>query len=170
MIPDEAQCVSILEREGADPKLIEHCRAVASLADRVAQKISVKLKINSPAILAGALLHDLGRTKTQGAEHGVIGAKIARSYGVDDSVCRIIERHVGPGFTDSDAVVLGLPLGKIYLPTTIEEKIVCYSDKLAYPGGTATRKEALESYEAEFGKGAPLERLRLLLEEISSLC
>jgi uncharacterized protein len=61
--------------------------------------------------------------------HAVIGAEIARSYGVPESVLSIIKRHVGGGITPGEAKRLGWP-DDVYVPLTLEEKIVSYADKL----------------------------------------
>ena len=74
-------------------------------------------------IRKGALLHDIGRSKTHGITHAIVGAEIARSYGYSQDVLNIIERHIGAGITESEAVKLGLP-AKSYVPQTLEEKIV----------------------------------------------
>ena len=78
---------------------------------------------------AGALLHDLGRSKTHTVDHAVVGAQIAQSIGLPESVVRIIKRHVGAGITAEEAEWLGWPKD-VYEPQTLEEKVVSYADKL----------------------------------------
>jgi uncharacterized protein len=170
MMPTEEQCLSILQRENTPENIVAHCVAVKEFAKKLAERAGVKMQISQPAIVAAALLHDLARARAEGPQHGVVGAAIVRSYGVDEVVCRIIERHLGGGLDDSDAAKFGLPAGKIYLPMTIEEKIVSYADKRVFPGGIATHEEVLDSFRKEFGEGPALERLKRLLQEVSSLC
>ena len=77
----------------------------------------------------GALLHDIGRSKTHAIDHGVVGSKIAESEGLPESIVRIIRRHVGGGITAEEAEAFGWPKD-VYMPETLEEKIVSYADKL----------------------------------------
>ena len=74
-------------------------------------------------------MHDIGRSKTHGIRHAVVGAEIARKYGYDEEILNIIERHIGAGITEDEAVKLGLPK-KSYIPQTLEEKIVAHADNL----------------------------------------
>ncbi len=78
---------------------------------------------------AGAILHDLGRSKTHGIRHGVVGGRIARKMGLPERLVRVIERHIGAGIPVEEAEKLGLPR-RGYVPETVEEKIVAYADKL----------------------------------------
>ena len=55
--------------------------------------------------------------------------EIAKRYGYGKDVLKIIERHIGAGITEEEAVKLGLPK-KSYLPETLEEKIVAHADNL----------------------------------------
>ena len=80
-------------------------------------------------IRKGALLHDIGRSKTHGIEHAIEGVKIAEKYGYSQDVLNIIERHIGAGITAEEAEKLGLPK-KSYVPQTLEEKIVAHADNL----------------------------------------
>jgi uncharacterized protein len=110
-------------------QVIHHCLAVSALAMEIANKLKVKgCMVDLALVEAGALLHDLGRSKTHGVEHGLVGGQIAQSIGLPESVVHIIQRHVGAGITDEEADWLEFPQGN-YVPTTLEEKIVCYADK-----------------------------------------
>ena len=80
-------------------------------------------------IRKGALLHDIGRSKTHGITHAIEGVEIAKKYGYGEDVLNIIERHIGAGITEREAEKLGLPV-KSYLPETLEEKIVAHADNL----------------------------------------
>jgi uncharacterized protein len=80
-------------------------------------------------IRKGALLHDIGRSKTHGITHAIEGVEIARKYGYSKDVLNIIERHIGAGITEEESEKLGLPK-KSYVPQTIEEKIVAHADNL----------------------------------------
>ena len=85
--------------------------------------------VDEDLIRKGALLHDIGRSKTHGITHAIEGVKIAQKHGYSEDVLHIIERHIGAGITESEAVKLGLPK-KSYVPQTLEEKIVAHADNL----------------------------------------
>jgi len=124
-IPDADQCIELLKKSGCSEKVINHCMAVRDVAVKIASKANADLKL----VEAGALLHDIGRSKTHDIRHGIEGAKIARDLGLPDSIIKIIERHMGAGIPAKDAVKLGLP-EKDYIPVTLEEKIVCHADSM----------------------------------------
>ncbi|MDH7506458.1 MAG: HDIG domain-containing protein [Candidatus Thermoplasmatota archaeon] len=124
-IPSADRCIEILKQSGCSEKVIRHCMAVRDVALKIAKKANADLKL----VEAGALLHDLGRSKTHGIRHAFEGAKIAEKLGLPDIIIKIIERHIGAGIPAEDAKKLGLP-EKDYLPITLEEKIVCHADSL----------------------------------------
>jgi uncharacterized protein (TIGR00295 family) len=124
-IPDPDRCIELLKESGCSEKVIRHCMAVRDVAVKIAKKANADLKL----VEAGALLHDIGRSKTHGILHGVEGAKIAEKLGLPDCIIKIIERHIGAGVPAKDAKRLGLP-EKDYIPITLEEKIVCHADNM----------------------------------------
>jgi len=78
---------------------------------------------------SGALLHDIGRSRSHEVDHAARGAEIARELGLTENLVHIIERHIGAGIPEDEAQELGLPEAH-YIPETLEEKIVAYADKL----------------------------------------
>lgn len=118
--------IEILKQVQCPENVIKHCEAVYKKAIKMAEDFE---GIDLDLIKTGALLHDIGRSKTHGIDHAVEGAKIAKSLGYGSDVCNIIERHIGAGITPKEAVKLGLP-EKSYVPQTLEEKIVAHSDNL----------------------------------------
>jgi len=143
---------------------------VAKIALKIARKLKRKgFNLNLRLVEIGALLHDIGRSKTHTVHHAIVGAKIAEQYGLPESVIRIIERHVGGGITADEAEKLGWP-AKDYVPETLEEKIVCYADKLVEGKREVPVEVTLEKLADELGDDHPaIERIRRLHEEISSL-
>jgi uncharacterized protein (TIGR00295 family) len=121
--------LALLRKYKVGPRVMEHVLAVHDYAMEIADNI----ECDRDLVEAGSLLHDIGRAKTHGIEHAIIGAGMLRNEGVDERVVRIVERHVGAGLTAPEAKKLGLP-PKDYVPETIEEKIVCHADNLI--GGT----------------------------------
>ena len=115
----------------------------------------------------GALLHDIGRSKTHTIHHAVVGAEIAKSARLPDSVVSIIKRHVGGGITASEAEKLGWSKD-VYFPITLEEKIVSYADKLIENSKRAPIDVTIEKLFGEL-KYEAAERVRKLHEEITDL-
>ncbi len=85
----------LLVRAGCGRSVIAHARAVTNLALR----FTGNPVVNRDLVLAGAMLHDIGRGKTHGIDHAQRGAALARSYDLDERIVSIIERHIGAGLT-----------------------------------------------------------------------
>ena len=118
--------IELLKKENTPENVIDHCRAVYKKAMEIAANFD---NVDEDLIKKGALLHDIGRSKTHGITHAIEGVKIAERYGYDENVLNIIERHIGAGITEEEAKALGLP-EKSYIPLTLEEKIVAHADNL----------------------------------------
>lgn len=118
--------LKILKQEETPENVIEHSKAVYKKAMVIAANFK---NADKDLIKKGALLHDIGRSKTPGISHAVEGAKIVKQYGYPEEVQNIVERHIGAGITEEESVKLGLPK-KSYIPQTIEEKIVAHADNL----------------------------------------
>ncbi len=117
----------LLTREGCSPKVIAHCRAVSAIAMEYVHE-------GSPAdpdlVLAGSMLHDIGRSRTHSIGHAQQGATICRELGLPEAVARIVECHTGAGLTADECTLLGL-LPIDCMPVTLEEKILTNADNLA---------------------------------------
>lgn len=118
--------IEILRNENTPENVIDHSVAVCRKAMKIASNFD---DADTELIRKGALLHDIGRSKTHGITHAIEGVEIARGYGYGQDVLNIIERHIGAGITESEAGALGLPV-KSYVPQTLEEKIVAHADNL----------------------------------------
>ncbi|MDO5860416.1 TIGR00295 family protein [Methanobrevibacter sp.] len=118
--------IELLKKENTPENVIEHSKAVYKKAMEIAANFD---NVDKDLIKKGALLHDIGRSKTHDITHAIEGVEIAREYDYDENVLNIIERHIGAGITESEAEKLGLPV-KSYLPETLEEKIVAHADNL----------------------------------------
>jgi uncharacterized protein (TIGR00295 family) len=165
----EEECEDMLRNVGCPEIVVKHCKAVKSVAMKIAE-IAARNgnNVNQDLIIRGAMLHDIGRCRTNGIEHAVVGARLARELGVDERVVRIIERHIGGGLDEEDAKALGLPEGN-YMPETIEEKIVCHADNLI---ATTRRQTVEDEIEALRKKGLTnaAEKVMNLHKELSELC
>ena len=163
-IPTPERCIELLQENGCSDEVIKHCMAVRDIAVRIAKKADADLKL----VEAGALLHDIGRSKTHGILHAVEGVRIARRVGLPLSILYIIERHLGAGIPKEEAVKLGLP-EKDYIPETLEEKIVAHSDNLIQDGGKQRIEDEIKQAK-EKGLAQVAQRLIALHKELSNIC
>jgi uncharacterized protein len=142
--------------------------AVAETAVEIANACKEKgINVNLELVEIGALLHDIGRAKTHSVHHAVIGAEIAKSLGLPDTIISIIKRHVGGGITSKEAKKLGWPKD-IYVPQTLEEKIVAYADKLIEGSRRVPIEDAIKNFSKELPPSA-IARIRRLHSEMLTL-
>lgn len=172
---NEKDAISLLARSGCSAGVIEHCSTVAKYAKKIAininkcsEKRGESANLDIEAVFIGALLHDIGRGKTHGIDHAVIGAATAVEYGVDDKLVKIIERHIGAGITREDAILLGLP-AKDYLPVTIEEKIVAHVDNLVFGERLGSIEEVISNLREKKLDEKIIKRFIDLNNEINSM-
>ncbi|MGQ9460069.1 MAG: TIGR00295 family protein [Candidatus Bathyarchaeaceae archaeon] len=160
----------LLSQSGCSSNVIVHCKAVSTLAVKIAKACERKgLNVDIKLVQVGALLHDIGRSKTHNVDHVVVGAEIARSLNLPESVVSIIERHAGGGITIDEARRLGWP-AKSYSPQTLEEKIVTYADKLIEGSRRVQIERTIEKLSQELDEEHPsIKRVKKLHEEFSSL-
>ncbi|MEA3282459.1 MAG: HDIG domain-containing protein [Euryarchaeota archaeon] len=121
----------LLHKADCPPDVIAHAHAVAKYAREIAERYNARHR--NPAdlelVITGALLHDIGRARSNGIDHAIAGAEIAQAFGLDERIVRIIKRHIGAGIPKDEAERLGLPR-EDYLPETAEEMIVAHADNL----------------------------------------
>lgn len=167
-LPSRDQAVEFLKQTGCPRNVIRHCRVVAGLAKEIAEECQKKgLTVNVDLVEIGALMHDIGRSETHTVNHAIIGADLARSFGLPETVLSIIKRHVGGGISASEARKLGWPEG-IYVPQTLEEKIVCYSDKLIEGSHRVPFNKTLRSFSKDVPAPA-IKRIQRLHDEMTRL-
>ncbi len=117
----------------------------------------------------GAILHDIGRSRTHGTDHAAVGGRMVRRLGIAEPVARIVDRHVGAGIPEEEARALGLPEG-VYVPETLEEKIVCYADKLIAGRCEVDIGVTIDDIAEKMGRDHPaIERLWSLHREMEAL-
>ncbi len=109
---------------GCDFGVVSHCAKVAEVAARYTGE-----SVDPDLVYTGAMLHDIGRSKTHGIEHAGKGAKICRRLNLSEEIVKIVGRHTGAGLTEDESVLLGLPPVSA-VPETLEEKIVAHADNL----------------------------------------
>jgi len=166
-LPTPSQVIETLIKAGCSPQIVEHSKVVSQLAVRLAKLAKDRgINVDIDLVRIGGLLHDIGRSRTHGVEHGYVGSTLAESYGLPPDVVRIIERHVGSGIPAEEAVGLGLPKRDL-VPETLEEKIVSYADKLIQGKRRVSIDQALDKFAKDLGANHPaLDRLRQLHEEL----
>ena len=92
----DALCLAMLRASGADEALVAHCRAVAALADELGAALKEKgLALDSEAIHAAALLHDIAKGER---DHAAVGGLWLKELGLPQ-LAEIVRQHTEP---DSD--------------------------------------------------------------------
>jgi uncharacterized protein len=167
-LPSREQALKLLHDTKCPSKVIAHCGGVAKLARKTAETCRKKgLEVDVDLVEIGAILHDIGRSKTHSVNHAIAGAEIAKLNGLPVQVVCIIERHVGGGITNAEAKKLGWPKGN-YCPETLEEKIVSYADKLVETHEYVPVEFTIERLREE-KRYAAAERVIKLHNEIANL-
>ena len=165
MIPSEGESLALHSKHRSNERIVTHCKTVAQVAMVIVDEFKRRGKrVDSDVVLAGALLHDIGRTKIQTVRHGFQGSEMLREEGVDDRVVEVVRRHVGAGLSADEARKHGLP-DFDYIPTTLEEKIVCFADKMV--DGDVVRPFNGE-VQRFLKKGHDVERLLMLKRELAN--
>ena len=143
----------MLEKENTPENVIQHCKAVCKKAMKIAANFD---NADKDLIRKGALLHDIGRSRTHGITHAIVGVEIASKYGYAPDVLNIIERHMK----------LGLP-EKSYIPQTLEEKIVAHADNLISGTREVDVDFVIEKWQRTIEDSADnIERLKKLDDEL----
>jgi uncharacterized protein len=140
----------LLLKVGCSQDVVAHCMAVSRAAVSLAEKVTIN--VDKELVRQGGLFHDIGRSRTHGIEHAVVGVEIARGLGLPGRILDIIERHIGAGISASEAERLGLPK-RDYFPLTPEEKIVSYADNLVSGVMETDFTQALDRFTRILGPG-----------------
>ena len=143
--------------------LIGHSTCVAQKALVIAGRL-MQMKPDMVFIEEAAMLHDIGIFGTNVSDigcygdkpyvcHGYLGRELLEREGLPMHAL-VCERHVGVGITISDIDKNSLPIPRRdMLPVTLEERIICFSDKFF-----SKNKDAL-------GQEKPLEEVRRGIEK-----
>jgi len=164
-----SECTRLLREVGCDEAVVEHCIAVAELALEIALHYNHSEghdSVDENLVFKGALLHDIGRARSHGVEHGFVGGEVARELGLEEKVVRIIQRHVGAGITAEEAKEVGLPPVD-FIPETMEEKIVAHADNLMDGWRRTSIEHAIANLKGKLGEAHPsINRIMRLHEEV----
>lgn len=157
--------------------LERHSCSVAGLALEINSRLG--LGLDPAQVETAAMLHDIGIYLTDapgigchGTEpyirHGILGADLLRREGYPEWAARVAERHTGAGISAGDIkeMQLPLPVGRILMPATLLERLVCYADKFYSKSGDMQRKP-LGRVRASMARhsSSTLERFERLHEE-----
>lgn len=167
--PDYSTCIAFLTKEGVSTGVLKHVKAVHRFAVIIGSRLTDQGNdVNMPLLEAGALLHDIGRSKKHDLSHAIAGCKIAERLGLSKDVISIIRNHIGAGITKAEAIKMGLP-AQDYIPIAIEEKIVAAADNLAL-GNRLQTIQQLEHNMRRKGIIEGAERCIALHRELSKMC
>ncbi|MBP2145594.1 uncharacterized protein J2129_001048 [Methanofollis sp. W23] len=148
----------ILRGAGCDEGVIAHCRAVTAAA----LEYTGSSAIDRNLVVAGGMLHDLGRSRTHALAHAEAGAGCARALGLPDEVVRVIRRHIGAGLTAEECALLGL-LPADAVPRRLEERVVAHADNLTKGTRAITLEERMDR-SVVLGRKAAVRVFRLGLD------
>ena len=163
-LPTSDFAFDLLKKLKVSYNVRRHSLKVAEKALEIAEKIKLR-EVNIDLIEIGGILHDIGRCKTHGFNHALIGAKILRERGLSERLAKICETHILGGLDKEDAIQIGLP-ERDYIPLTLEEKIICLADKLI----TGTKEVSIEQrFEKWFNKYGKTQILRKAKERIEKI-
>lgn len=118
----------VYDRLNCSDYIKDHCKTVYERSKDISRLYD---DADLDLIKAGCMLHDIGRTETDGIEHAYIGADLLRKLNIDERICLITQKHIGAGIPPQEAEMLGLP-PRDYMPSTLEEKIVAHADNLVH--------------------------------------
>jgi putative nucleotidyltransferase with HDIG domain len=105
-VPSEEECEAIMTRFSVSKDTARHSRRVAQVAQRLAQALeSHGYSVDMPVVRAGALLHDIVRTRPH---HAAAGATVMQAIGFP-RVAPIVASHMNlefsGGMPDAAAIV-----------------------------------------------------------------
>lgn len=165
MKPSEEEALRLQRKLGSNDDIIKHCKTVAMVTAILAEEFRRQGKeIDLEAAVAGALLHDIGRSRVQTVRHGLVGSEILEHEGVDEVVVQIVRRHVGAGLSAEEAKALGFP-DLDYVPRTREQIVVCFADKMVAADGVRPFEEEVKRFER---KGHDVGRLLALKRNLEA--
>ena len=178
MRPSRKDILTLMWGVGLSAEVIKHSLKV----ERKALEISLRIASHgSPVDLwlvrTGALIHDIGRSRSHRLDHGILGAELVRESPLfsifleprdRESLALICERHIGGGLTADEAAALGLPR-RDFFPRSKEEKIISHADNLVLDG-VVSLEESRRAFLRRFGAESPVyKRIFRLGEEIERM-
>lgn len=163
-IPSEDECIAMLLDEGCKRRVVIHCCTVEAVAKEMISRIG---GADRNLVLAGALLHDIGRSVNHSIMHACIGAQILSDMGLPKELVEIVRKHTGAGLDPEDVAEMGLPEGD-YIPRTLEEKIVAHADNLVSDNRVVDHMHSVIKLRSK-GADRGADRIQALHEELSAM-
>jgi len=162
-LPDIDECMALLAEQDAPPGVIKHSQAVANAAFRMAGWLrELGEKVDPLLAHRGGLLHDLDKisSRQSNQRHGQLGASILHKEDYPQ-LADIVKRHVMSMIFDPDEQ-----------PTTWEEKLVYYADKIVEGDQIVSVAERWKALHQRYPEVADmLQRgLPLVLELEANIC
>ncbi|MCK5332549.1 HDIG domain-containing protein [Candidatus Parcubacteria bacterium] len=151
--------------------ILNHSLIVLAKSIEIINRKKLYDKVDFDLIVSGCLFHDIGVFGVKNGsfdsikgvdylQHGILGGEILRKEGLNREAL-IAERHIGSGLSKEYITQNNLPLPKRdFLPTTLEQKLICYADKFHSKSG---KKDTLVSIRKEM-KGFGDEPLKKFLK------
>ena len=135
-------------------------RIVTIHSEQVAKKAleickAKNLPLDPKDVFCAAMLHDIGVVKCKAPDiyafgtlpyiqHGIEGRKILEKHGLF-KYASICDTHTGSGITSQSIKKNKLPLPeKDFLPQTLLEKLICYSDKFFSKSHDLTKEKSID--------------------------
>ncbi|MBO5599824.1 MAG: HDIG domain-containing protein [Candidatus Methanomethylophilus sp.] len=144
--------------------MVVHCATVRAVAEVIAAGIP---GADMDVVIAGALLHDIGRSVDHSIMHAYLGTQIAEKKGLPKCLVEIIRKHTGAGLDDEDVREMGLPPGD-YMPATLEEKIVAHADNMVSDNRVVSYRHSVDKLRFKGAERGAL-RVEMLHKELSNL-
>jgi len=163
-VPTDEQCIALLWDVGCKKRVVVHCATVRAVAEEIAKGIP---DADMNLVVAGALLHDIGRSQDHSILHASIGARILEERGYPSALVEIVRKHTGAGLDARDVQELGIPPGD-YIPHTLEEKIVAHADNLVSDNHVVPHQYSVDKLRAK-GADRGADRIEALHQELSAL-
>lgn len=163
-IPSDKECIDLLWDAGCKKRVVVHCATVRAVAEEMAKGIP---GADMATVIAGALLHDIGRSQDHSIMHAYIGSQIAKEKGLSPILVDIIRKHTGAGLDAQDVEEMGLPPGD-YIPATLEEKIVAHADNMVSDNRVVSHRHSVDKLMSKGAERGAL-RVELLHQELSKI-
>ena len=133
----------------------------------VAEEMLNGIPADRELVMAGSLLHDIGRSVDNSIMHAIVGSEIVEKLGFSEELASIVRKHTGAGLDAVDVVEMGLPPGD-YMPRTLEEKIVAHADNLVSDDRVIGHAHSVERLRLK-GAFRGADRMEALHWELSNL-
>ena len=147
-IPSRTECEELMARYVMLPNIVEHSFQVMNVALAITDNLADGVSINRDAVIAGALLHDITKTRSLQTKekHAASGGTLLRELGFP-LIAEIVEQHV---------VLDPNPAGPIS-----EKEIIYYADKRVMHDKIVTLEERVQDLLIRYGKTEEIRNLIL---------